>query len=91
MDTLARLAGVGHALYAGATPRFVGGRRHSHYRLRRGRNCPQECRLVGMASSEWGKGEANFAGTPGFNMFVHEAKMGCVGRCGVVVVMALPA
>ena len=30
---------------------------------------------VGMASVEWGKTKLNFLDTPGFNMFVHEAKM----------------
>jgi elongation factor G len=30
---------------------------------------------VGLASVEWGKTKLNFLDTPGFNMFVHEAKM----------------
>jgi len=30
---------------------------------------------VGMASVEWGKTKLNLLDTPGFNMFVHEAKM----------------
>jgi elongation factor G len=30
---------------------------------------------VGMASVEWGKAKLNLLDTPGFNMFVHEAKM----------------
>src|SRR3981189_829345 len=30
---------------------------------------------VGMAAVEWGKTKLNLLDTPGFNMFVHEAKM----------------
>src|SRR5205807_7136381 len=29
----------------------------------------------GLAHAEWGKTKINFVDTPGFNMFVHEAKM----------------
>jgi len=31
--------------------------------------------LGGMASVEWGKTKLNLLDTPGFNMFVHEAKL----------------
>jgi len=39
------------------------------------RRSPAECRFPPAAFAEWNKAKINLLDTPGFNMFVHEAKM----------------
>ena len=35
---------------------------------------------TGMAWAEWGQTKLNLLDTPGFNMFVHEARIACIAR-----------
>src|SRR6202051_805996 len=42
---------------------------------------------AGLAHVEWGKTKINIVDTPGFNMFVHEAKLGLPGGDAAIVVV----
>ncbi|MGH9576144.1 MAG: GTP-binding protein, partial [Terriglobales bacterium] len=42
---------------------------------------------TGVAFAEWGKTKINLLDTPGFNMFVHEARIACVPAESMLVVV----